>query len=1398
MSATPSRPQHRVRRGLAEATLVAIGACAAGGFGFIVGGAGMLAVAGTVMAIAAMVAAWYVRDIWTPLLPGRTLPPMAPRRSVHGTPHRRRRRPLRAAAESLLVAVAAVAAGGATVVAGSLGLKGAAAMTMAVVGAVVLFAWRRELLALAFGDRQPGAPLWAREARIQLPAIARRSPNLPRPIAAFLGLVLLGGGVFTAWMAASLGIKGAALLVALIGLGALLAIVPKREDVMLFVLVCSLVLFLHKSVSDLYPVNSGAPAVYITSLGLILIILYGIWFTTGQLRTQLRSAFRRPIIVVPLLGALFFLPSLVVADELMLAYAELVRMAWMYMLFLYIAVRVRRASQIWTVLAGLGVFACVQLTVAALQFMTGGVLGLGFLGVPDELGERVVDDGGIVGRPFGTIVHPVFLGAVMASLGLLALAIGISLRERRSKMIVLAFVPVCVATLALSQARVALASFLAVATLVIVASTIQGRVTHRVAGRIAAGAVLALVLASPVLVSQYQQHFQNDHVSVEVQSRLELNDVAFEMIADHPVIGVGLNHFQDAMGPYDRYGLLFAGNPVHNLYLLQASETGYVGLAGLLLVGFAFLRVSLRLARAPDPLLGGLGTGISAVFVFFSIEEFAGFSLRQEIPLALWWLLAGLAVAGTAMNERAARARVRARQAGAPLRPHHLAEPRDTRRRVHRPRRRRVSVHGVVAVAILLPAIGIGMTRVGAASDDGIEDTIIVFAATDRLNGATAQAIYTANGDGSGITRVTPDDGAFYDFPAWAMGGTKIVYSRRDGGPGTPENIWMANPDGSEAIQLTQSPWRNHQPKVNAAGTHLVFSGFVPGTELVAIYELDLATLLVRNVSAVHSTSVMADADPRVAADGTIVFARSRSDEGPAKTQVWQMAADGTGRRALTDDDFYNLDPDISPDGGEVAYSSYQGEGTPQEESAPQFAKHEEFRIVVRNLDSGEERTLTGGADCLARTFDDPCDPLEASTYVPLWSPSGDAIGFVAPLSSAQVCLCVMRADGSSARILIAEPGLDVSWFDWIIPTAPPESAVLDPGKLRPNGRLLVTGGRTVDRTNPEAPSEPFLAESGEDWWDRSFVPLAFDVRDARWDRRRERIAMVVTTPVDAASAPGLGPFRRSHITLPELGVVFSPAVDRPEVATQQIFVVGLDGTPHQVTNPWLEDPLDGLAPGDARGNIDPDFSPDGRYLVFTNASAVTAESFILRLDLQTGEILNLTNATSGVLPVDDAQPRYSPDGRTIAFTSGFEGSPGVYLMDADTGTNVRRVSPGNWFDTAPAWSPDGRFVVYSSYRGDPLPLLESLSMPEQLRRIPLDNWVLVKTDVLTGESNLLDTGATGPAFSPVWSPDGRSIAFISVTDGFQPDLYQIPAEGGPTRLIQVTGMLQELAVDWR
>ena len=59
-----------------------------------------------------------------------------------------------------------------------------------------------------------------------------------------------------------------------------------------------------------------------------------------------------------------------------------------------------------------------------------------------------------------------------------------------------------------------------------------------------------------------------------------------------------------------------------------------------------------------------------------------------------------------------------------------------------------------------------------------------------------------------------------------------------------------------------------------------------------------------------------------------------------------------------------------------------------------------------------------------------------------------------------------------------------------------------------------------------------------------------------------------------------------------------------------------------------------------------------------------------------------------------DVSPVRSPDEKQIAFVSNRNGSPQIYLMDADGG-NVRRLTLEGNYNTSPAWSPKGKMIAY-------------------------------------------------------------------------------------------------------
>ena len=64
---------------------------------------------------------------------------------------------------------------------------------------------------------------------------------------------------------------------------------------------------------------------------------------------------------------------------------------------------------------------------------------------------------------------------------------------------------------------------------------------------------------------------------------------------------------------------------------------------------------------------------------------------------------------------------------------------------------------------------------------------------------------------------------------------------------------------------------------------------------------------------------------------------------------------------------------------------------------------------------------------------------------------------------------------------------------------------------------------------------------------------------------------------------------------------------------------------------------------------------------------------------------------TSG--PAFDMQPRFSPDGTSIAFASDRDGLTNIWITKAD-GTAPRQLSKEKrWYVNSPTWSPDGQYV---------------------------------------------------------------------------------------------------------
>ena len=179
-------------------------------------------------------------------------------------------------------------------------------------------------------------------------------------------------------------------------------------------------------------------------------------------------------------------------------------------------------------------------------------------------------------------------------------------------------------------------------------------------------------------------------------------------------------------------------------------------------------------------------------------------------------------------------------------------------------------------------------------------------------------------------------------------------------------------------------------------------------------------------------------------------------------------------------------------------------------------------------------------------------------------------------------------------------------------------------------------------------------------------------------------------------------------------------------------------------------------------------WSPDGAKLAFTHVAQTPGqgnlEVYLAKLDVFEPQKFA---GDQGKLSHEE-YPAWSPDGKWIAYSSTHEGNQELYVADAE-GANHRRLTNDPAFDAHPAWSPDGRQIVCATSRwGD---------------------FEIAVIEVETGNVTRL-TESRGLDDYPVFSPDGRRLAFLSNRDGNY-EIYCSDAAG-----LHPVNITQHAAVD--
>ena len=481
-------------------------------------------------------------------------------------------------------------------------------------------------------------------------------------------------------------------------------------------------------------------------------------------------------------------------------------------------------------------------------------------------------------------------------------------------------------------------------------------------------------------------------------------------------------------------------------------------------------------------------------------------------------------------------------------------------------------------------------------------------------------------------------------------------------------------------------------PTTLRQGTNVMVAAAPGGQELALDLVVSIWVLPTGGGPARRLTDDLQDATrPAWSPDGRTIAFQSYRD---GNFHLWTVRPDGSGLTQHTSGPHDHREPRWLPDGSGLVFSSDRaGAGT--------------YDLHLLDLATGQVRALTEG----------PGEDGE-----PTVSPDGARVAFTVDATRIDE---VVLAGGARRTLVPAVEGTSVYG-----PSYSPGSGRLAHVRLTGARSDLVVDGKEATRGRDVFALPPSWLSDDE---------LVYTADGRIWrqlvDGPPDEVPFTAVVPVRTRRPQSRPVDLDSPDTRQALGIA-SPVASRDG---RRIAFRALNAL-------WTADLAGGGRPrrllGDGYFHADPDFSPDGRSLVYSSDRAGEADLWLR--DLTTGVDRRVTALTGA-----QTAPRFSPDGRQVAY----QDQNGVgSVLDLDT-LQIRQVTPALFQPGRMSWSPDGRTLVLAAVKPFSGRFREGTS---QLLFVDVASGALEYVEPMPFRS-LSTRGDDGPVFSP----DGRHLAFV-------------------------------------